>query len=117
MPTKAAVKPWETLSDQEKREAIALRLGWKKRIEPLGVYTPEPEGYIELPDWPTNDGLAFTEVWPKILEEKPMAQLSILEASLSVSEQEGVIFWSYEGDTWADAICAAAYSLLEPANG
>lgn len=127
-------KPWTELTDLEKREVIALRLG-----APLGpcndshlfeefngegvvmctrcqwsgnrTQLPHPHTY---PDWPTNDGLAFAEVWPKICALDFNAAIlpshgmtSHGKPSVIVNEE------SFVSDTWAAAICAAAYELLE----
>lgn len=117
-----AVRPWDELSDLEKREAIAARIGWhhphwvEQRPDVVGEILHITLG--PLPDWPSNDGVAFTEVWPK---------LESLAGELLLTKESGGrrrIGWNdYSGweyitcdTTWAEAICKAAYELLpEPA--
>jgi|SRR6185503_7922577 len=119
METEKALKPWDELSDLEKREALARRLGWTRWsdgrwFKGQNNHTNPARG--SLPDWPTNDGLAFTEVWPKIAQSIQYGQMKLWAAAWegypelcpTVSNDERF----YLGDTWAAAICRAAYELL-----
>lgn len=117
-----SLKPWTELTNLEKREAIARRLGWVRNDRPDwdgdiqdGWYENTTRVLLihKLPDWPTNDGLAFAEVWPLIAprcaldltNEKPCASI--------INDWDDLRAWF--GDTWADAICRAAYELLPEA--
>ena len=117
-------KPWDELSDIEKREAIALRLGWKVKINegPLAPWqSPNSEWHEEPLGWPTNNGLAFEEVWLKLLETKGELCLCLLYddvgkdilKSVANHDLDLTLFEPYQSDTWADVICHAAYELLE----
>ena len=117
------MKPWEELTPLEKQEAIAVRLGWIKldSIYPT-LWLYHSECVEELPDWPTNDGLAFAEVWPKIVVGNSRAPLGM---GISIGRLPPIVPLIYDkefhtirkGDTWADAICAAAYELLPAIGG
>ncbi len=114
------MKQWVELTDMEKRETIAKRLGWTK----LPKHWNRPNGLstwvTEIPDWPTNDGLAFTEVWPKVLNKDRLLSLDQVGSDSKGWEPRVVgfdldpyeVYFRAIGDTWADAICRAAYELL-----
>ena len=124
---KTATKLWTELTDIEKREAISLRLGWEFRWSDVWERQTwhHQDGHIPIPqgppDWPTNDGLAFAEVWPKILE---MDDSAALVHGLYHSDDPAAVvtivpgpggsdlLLTASGETWADAICHAAYELL-----
>lgn len=126
METNTVLKLWVGLSDLEKREAIARRLGWECRtvrraasdveFTTWGIPGHGHHHGFNLPHWPTNDGLAFTEVWPRILGRYNQAMLSL------ANEKGPCVTIPYNGwdyhpsnfisDTWSDAICRAAYELL-----
>lgn len=108
--------PWAELTGLQKREAIALRLGW--------MWSPTTDGGMflhfdrksnmgcspdMLPHWPTNDGLAFVEVWPKISPGLSLSQDDGGDPGVWDCVKER---WIVVADTWADAICHAAYELL-----
>lgn len=124
-------KPWDELSDLEKREAMVRILGWNMEVLE-SAYS----------DWPTNDWFAFKDVWPKL------SGMSTTEETIDNSPEtlhlllgqnyDGkpcvlrmVSYWdggfpdprpndkedyhrseSFVGSTWADAICKAAYMLI-----
>ena len=96
------MKVWDELTDLEKRAAIARRLGWTHR-----AYTPH---------WPTNDGLAFTAVWPKLdsgLLIGKCHDVHGLHRTCGLWEFSHNGFeLMYQSTTWADVICRAAYELL-----
>ena len=100
------LRPWDELTALEKREAIAQRLGWDG---------PKGDAAIRLPEWPTNDGLAFTEVWPKLFEAGCEMNVSLTALWTNVGGRGllcAVGQRKFYGRTWADAICRAAYELL-----
>src|ERR1051326_1984355 len=113
------MKKWTDLTDIEKREAIARRLGWEwvygSTDKRTGWMVPDNPAIIvrRLPDWPTNDALAFTEVWPKILEQphQPlvlgMGGYGVSVNCPSVHREDDYAEYHWEGNTWADAICHA----------
>ena len=115
------MKPWDKLTDLEKREAIARRLGWEYKSKNFRVNGGDILSskfwclleipHNELPGWPTNDGLAFTEVWPRIAQHGSQF-LGLLGGKPSVCEEDHGIRGVISGTTWADAICRAAYELL-----
>lgn len=106
MPT--ALKSWTELTDLEKREAISKLLG-----RPVGKA-------IFTVDWPTNDGLAFAEVMPKlwalhhdiVLEIPGLRADDYTEKSVTLLSDDNDNHF-FISDTWADAICRAAYELLQ----
>ena len=120
-------KPWSELTDLEKREQIALRLGWtlaygRNCWRPSGCWHSPIAGsphllLKDLPDWPTNDGLAFEEVWPRLCESFSVVDLnwsrheSAMRREISVITDVGETILFHE-NTWADAICHAAYETL-----
>ena len=119
------MKPWDGLTDLEKREAIARRLGWQNAFASIGGvrigYPPTPAKTLQdtvVPDWPTNDGLAFAEVWPKILQTATHDICALKlhsdpsSGNSSPSVEDEYCRCVFVGPTWADAICRAAYELL-----
>ena len=114
------LKPWSKLEPLEKREAIAVRLGW--RHTPYQPYrwwqqdwSPEANTHTELPDWPTNDGLAITEV-NRAIQMVPSIKyigigwfsngrrfVEVYNGSMHIFDAELLL---------ADGLCAAAYELL-----
>lgn len=149
------MKPWSALTAVEKCEAIARRLGWtfdkvayvrvscddyhQHREHCLEPCSKNSDGAQErhrywrlgiktratLPDWPTNDGLAFAEVW-SVIQRIKGPKFSTYPALSAIAEKFCVAY-HHEGDTlnpqgyravlvssntWADAIRAAAYELL-----
>ena len=109
-----ALKPWETLTDLEKREAIARRLGYS---HPFGSAVIDPA--IEDSSWPTNDGLAFEEVWPRLIGEIHDCRLwedqgetnngRLRKLQLPYDGNSSSVFYGF---TWSEVICRAAYELL-----
>ena len=91
----------DKLTDLQRREAIARRLGWKpipkrrhkKIAEPcdlqpldfppgeLSCFSPghyeDWDDYSKVPPWTTDDGLAFEELWPKIYATAKVAGKSV----------------------------------------
>ena len=116
-------KPWAELSSTEKQEQIALRKGWiRQTILGMWVMPPgEPRRGGQqamtrnLPNWPTNDDLAFTKVWPGIIEIDPDARIELCSYGKSVylPRRDPFMPRNICGTTWADAICHARYELLE----
>ena len=132
------MKPWSELAALEKRAAIALRLGWRQlpkgslELWYAGSYPANKEGcpfvrYLspqerlvsaeELPNWPTNDERAFAEVWKKI--QNNFIYLAVVTTILHPDKGKPSVHTDagmsprWIGPTWADAICHAAYDLLE----
>ncbi len=138
------MKSWTELTALEKREAIALRLGWTPHSY-TNRYNDNTEEFhrawdhsdkkvwedpnhpwyqikrvidrSQFPDWPTNDGRAFEEVWPKIVGMGTrVSMLGLLDGVPCVySRKLSTLSWDIRitGTIWADAICHAAYELLE----
>ena len=111
-------KLWTSLSDWEKRERVGLRIGWKRCGNGEGWYEPthRRRRYLDLPPWPTDDGLAFEEVWSKIVALDLMAILQVEEgkpALLALPSDHKSVHKTWLGDTWADAICHALYDLVD----
>lgn len=114
------MKPWIELTAMEKREAIALRLGFigpiESRIVPGKMrwrYAEETYVCGKFPkDWPTDDGLAFTEVWPLILEADTQAELRMCVRHGKPLLKARACHLDFHAETWADAVCRAAYDLL-----
>lgn len=130
------LKPWTDLTDIERREAIACRIGWTFFGEGACVQHPDycqdldggisshwhnAVGHIispqALPDWPTNNNLAFVEVWPKLgskcmLAFSPSGSRVVYDWDKYYRDDPGPITPTY---TWANAICQAAYVLLPEA--
>ena len=129
-------KPWDSLTDMEKRKAIARRIGWTKGMKLVprvcinGTWRDIPTWIIdhttaERPhagcyagygpsDWPTNDILAFTEVWSKLNPSTNFDLcLHVRGGKPEVYYEGSRLDRAWPGDTWADAICHAAYELLE----
>ena len=84
------MKPWNELTDLEKRETIALRLGWIYSSGKNWIFPPNRKhirvsSVAKLPTWPTNDGLAFVEVCPKIIAAK---EIRITEKGLEIEMPE-----------------------------
>ena len=115
------MKPWDEWRDTERREQIALRLGWVRSQS--GAWLFRGPGIVDfvcgssalLPAWPTNDALAFTAVWPKIctIESAIYLQLRLGKPTVHrISNIDDLTDTVWTGTTWADAICQAAYSLL-----
>ncbi len=122
--------PWAELTDLQKREQIALRLGWQD-IHLLsssqllyGHDTPPPWIHFSklVPRWPTNDGLAFEEVLPLLIAECVKRKRwvlftwvdmndGLLEITADNSEGDSTQY-RLKGVKAADAICRAAYELL-----
>ena len=97
---------WDELTDQKKNEAVALLLGWRLPIS----------GKIEVtPDWIHDDGLAFKDLWDKILRGVPCARLKLTNNEPCLSARtiglEGRVFID---KTWARVLCRAAIKLLTP---
>ena len=115
------MKPWDELTDLDKRVAIARRLGWEYksknfRVNGGGILSSKfwcllEIPHNELPGWPTNDGLAFTEVWPKLDELNQCFYLGKSSNGEAVVASRGLVPGIY-AKTYADAICRAAYELL-----
>ena len=126
------MKPWDELRDTERREQIALRLGYTRQQEfldwndefkrefPVGEMWVSPDRKMayppdSLPHWPTNDALAFTAVWPKIctIESAIYLQLRLGKPTVHrISNIDDLTDTVWTGTTWADAICQAACFLL-----
>lgn len=137
------VKPWIELTDTEKREAIAVLLGWRFvysfvsngwfiqtpdqacGVSPQYAVTALPEcankwegsEHRLLGRWPTDDGQAVADVWPKIVEEYGAAGIHSSPSSHAIvlfggSQPYHVIATSA---SLADAICQVAYERLRPA--
>ena len=117
-------KRWGSLTDMEKREEIARRLGWEQQYDGWGGGNSSPVWVKhsstiypkichirDLPAWPTNDGLAFTEVWPRIVEIYKDAKILLWCGGPAVDPGGELPY--IMAKTWADAICHAAYELLE----
>lgn len=139
-------KPWTDLTRLERRVKIALRLpDW--RLLPIGSteywYSDKPNTgcpfvrYLSpkkivhsadaLPNWPTNDGLAFEEVWPKVLGQCNLSRLMFAcpptvpavwtqyrsRPHPVLRDTEEYIWEMVKGKTWAEAICHAWYKLKE----
>jgi hypothetical protein len=131
------MKPWNELSDIEKREAIALRVGWKRMAGAIndprhGIQDDwmSPENIIGsaiygsyplIPAWPNDDGQAFKDLWRKLLYQDE-------ELCLGLSEDSDGDLWPavkhegwienpdrYMARSWASALCKAAYDLLPEA--
>ena len=109
------MKSWNELSDFERRAQIALRLGWHKSKNGECWGKPHWNCKIntlrKLPGWPTDDGLAFSELWPKLLHTIDSLSLRLspilrIPAVWNVDEEIA------SGDTWADAISHAFYNLV-----
>lgn len=130
-----AVKPWTELTDLERREAIARRLGWTDPVKGLWKIGPmesngrwSHQAYSRLKDWPTNDGLAFADVWPLLVaftihHLQAICQLTAMsrdleydhhgfEATVEFGREPNETHRIFYGTTWADVICRAAYELL-----
>lgn len=129
-------KPWDQLTDLEKSEAIARRLGWIKgwklvpRVRINGRWFDIPTWIMDhataenphagcypgcgLPNWHIDDGLAFREVWPMVNSSNNFELCLHVRAGKPEVYYEGSK-WdkAWPGETWADAICHAAYELLK----
>ena len=110
-----AWKSWISLTDVEKREAIMKRLGrpWRKPTHgsccTCQICGDDRDtcicGVIE------DDGLAFTEVWPK-LERSGLMLAQIPSIFRRLFNEADDIECLYNSGTYADVICLAAYELL-----
>ena len=109
-------------TDLERNEQIALRLGWI--CKPQGAYkewfTPRGESWTgqincnypkPLPNWTTNNGLAFAELWPKIVEVRPEASL-YLKRDQKDAPTVYTTQYMVTGKSWAEAICRAFIELV-----
>lgn len=124
------LKPWKELNAQKRREAMALLLYWgiieRRTGDPSDAPWMEylhPDGgrlYRELPDWPNDDGLSFTEIWTPFLVERKNLYLGFGDHSIPwryavlKMSPELEMDYAHQGDTWAEAICKAAYEILGP---
>jgi len=116
---------FDSASPQERNEAIAIGLGWKKLPTACGYRWSNPRAHplantvTELPDWQGKDGLAFEELWPEILKVAKYASMylrsSTKRAIVYSPEEFEPRFW--EGDTWAHAIAKCFLSLKGAASG
>ncbi len=112
-----SLKPWDELSDVEKREAISRRVGW-----PL-EYWRVLRGDDWCPNWPFDDALAFTDVWPRLEAESERKIPNLYRIRLGRNalnsptvfyqlKDSNCLHLGHPGTTYAQAICSAAYELL-----
>lgn len=102
------------------RERVALALGYYTctYLGEIGWGRRLPGGFEhrhDLPPWDTDDGVAFSTLWPLILERSTPGSHS--DFYLTLIDGKPSVFVSDEAtiqaDTWALVLCEAFLALVE----
>lgn len=113
---------------------VAEAIGWIPRVPeyklaypfwyPPGADTSDIFACIALPPFSTDDGVAFTQVWPWIESQSLSCWMQYFERwpnerpNKAPHRKVELAFnggpnHSFDGETWAEAICSAAIFIHE----